>query len=71
MGGEANRARVVLSRYCDGLKDEMTVSEGGELEIGQLGDASARVLLPPLPPQNTLTQIKQSSMIEYATRRKR
>ena len=36
----------------------MPISEGGKLEIGQSGDASARVLLPPFPPQNTLTQIK-------------
>ena len=43
----------------------MPVGEGSELETGQSGDATTRVLLPPLAPQDALTQVEYSAMPEY------
>ena len=51
--GECDFPDVILSRYRHRLEDDMPVGEGSKLEISQSGDASARVLLPPLAKQST------------------
>jgi hypothetical protein len=58
-------AMLIFGRYRHRLQEYVPVGEGSELEIGQSGDASTRVLLPPLAPQDALTQVEQSPMPEY------
>ena len=44
----------------------MAVGEGSKLEVAQSGDASTRVLLPPLAPQDALAHVEHSPMLERA-----
>ena len=49
----------------------MPIGEGGQLEIRQSSDATARILLAPFLPQNALAKVKSSPMRERATCLKR
>jgi hypothetical protein len=44
----------------------VAVGEGSKLEVAQSGDASTRILLPPLAPQDALAQVEQPPMLEHA-----
>ena len=45
----------------------MPIGEGGQLEIRQSSDATARILMAPFLPQNALAKVKSSPMRERAT----
>jgi hypothetical protein len=46
------------------LEQQVPIGKGGSLKIDQSRDASARVLLPPFPPQNASAQVKGSPIGE-------
>src|SRR5271166_1586041 len=60
------RAFIDNSRHRYRLDKDMTISEGGELEMDHSGDAPARILMQPLTPQRPLTQVEQTPILKYA-----
>ena len=42
----------------------MMVGHGGKTQLAQSSDSSALILVPPLPPENTLPQVKDTAMLE-------
>jgi len=42
----------------------MTVSHGGKAQLVQPSDSSALVLMQPLPPENTLPHVKDTTVLE-------